>query len=93
MKYHVWHAKNPTFGFGVEPKFPEGYELVALITSESLNDTFRITNHIDKAWTSNPEVIDIYKNQPRSTSVGDVVVDANGNANRCESMGWKTITI
>jgi len=40
-----------------------------------LEQVFALTNHIDHAWTSNPEVVWHITTTPlRSTSVGDVIV-------------------
>jgi hypothetical protein len=91
MKYSIWHAKNPTFGFGEKPKFPEEYENVALIGADSIDDVFRITNHIDSDWRMNPEVFESFKDRVRSTSVGDVVVDEEGTSFYCAPVGWTKI--
>ena len=91
MKYKVWHAKEPTFGFGEQPKFPDEYEKVAVVESGGLEDVFRITNHIDYDWTKNPEVIEVLKHPCRSTSVGDIVEDENGKFFYCDNVGWKEL--
>jgi len=91
MQYTVFHAKQPSFGFGVHPEFTQkDFKAVAVVEAQSVDDVFRITNHIDDSWTKNPEVIR-YVGQPRSTSVGDVVVDQSGTACRCEMAGWSKI--
>lgn len=89
MKFNIYHAKEPTFGFGEQPKFPEAYDKVAIVEAESMKDTFRITNHIDEPWTDNPEVVKMYKERVRSTSVGDVVEDADGDFYLCANVGWE----
>ena len=91
MKYKIYHAKNPTFGFGQDPKFPEEYEEVAIVEANSVDDTFKITNHIDENWTRNPEVVELINHNPRSTSVGDVVEDEEGKFHYCDMVGWKEI--
>jgi len=91
MKFTVYHAIEPTFGFGDTPKFPEAYDKVAVLEADELKDTFRITNHIEGSWTKNPEVREICKPNPRSTSVGDVVIGGDGKTFRCEMTGWKEI--
>ena len=91
MKYKIYHAKNPTFGFGQDPKFPEEYEEVAIVEANSVDDTFKITNHIDENWTRNPEVVELINHNPRSTSVGDVVEDEDGKFHYCDMVGWKEI--
>jgi len=89
MKFTVYHAKNPTFGFGKEQPFPEAYKKVALVEADSIDDVFRITNHIDSDWRDNPEVKEhnLFE-KDRSTSVGDVVVDENGVRFYCAPVGW-----
>jgi hypothetical protein len=89
MKYEVWHAKEPTFGFGDQPKFPEEYEMVAVVDCKDEEDVFEKTNHITHDWTQNPEVIRRAKKSLRSTSVGDVLVDEDGNRLYCDHVGWK----
>ena len=91
MRFDIYHADKPTFGFGKDPKFPEEYTKVATVDADEVDDTFRITNHIEHNWTTNPEVIEMYSFKARSTSVGDVVVDENGIAHYCDQVGWKVI--
>jgi len=91
MKYNVYHAINPTFGFGEPLKFPDEYEKVAVVDADSLEDTFRITNHIDKSWTTNSEVVELIKLHNRSTSVGDIVEDETGVRHLCKPCGWEVI--
>ena len=93
MKFTVYHAIEPTFGFGDTPKFPEEYAKVAVIEADSLKDTFRITNHIEDSWEKNPEVREVCKSSNRSTSVGDVMVDGDGKVFRCEMSGWSEVTV
>jgi hypothetical protein len=94
MKYTVYHAVNPTFGFGEKPNFPEDYKKVAVVETNHLEEVFRITNHIDHDWTDNPEVVGLIvtTRTPRSTSVGDVVVDEDGVAHYCAGCGWETLS-
>jgi hypothetical protein len=88
MIYKVYHDKTPTFGFGGHREFnDDNFEYVATVESDSHQDVFRITNHIDHDWWDNPEVKD-YKDETRSTSVGDVVVDEDGKRFRVEMAGW-----
>ena len=91
MIYEIYHAKNPTFGFGKTPKFPGEYDLVARVQANSIDDTFKITNHIDEVWTSNSEVLEVIKPNPRSTSVGDIVKDKDRKYHYCDMVGWKEI--
>lgn len=51
------------------------YKAVAILGDEQhgLEDAFRLTNHIETAWTENPEVSVLGGHHQRSTSVGDIV--------------------
>ena len=91
MKYEVYHSINPTFFCDGSRKYPEDYKKVAIVECNDLEDVFRLTNHIDEDWTTNPEIIETFGDRFRSTSVGDVVVDANGVVNRCDMIGWVVI--
>ncbi len=95
MRFEVYHAKEPNFGMGEPKKFPKEYKHVATVfgtTVNGLEDVFRLTNHIDKPWQCNVEIILHPKgSHPRSTSVGDVVVDQDGKRWFCDLAGWKEI--
>ena len=65
----------------------EEYELVAEVDAETIEDVFRLTNHIDIPWMKNPEV-ETSLAKSRSTSVGDIVEYPNGDRVICCSMGW-----
>jgi hypothetical protein len=92
-QYIVWHAKEPTFGFGEQPVFPEAYKRVAIVNSKGPDEVFRVTNHIDSDWTKNPEVALLMVKQARSTSVGDVVEELRPDGKKflCDMVGWKEI--
>jgi hypothetical protein len=81
----VFHATKPTFGFGDTPKWPEEYQLVAELETESLEKAFELTNHISCAWWDN-EGVKLVK-QSRSTSVGDIVITNEGTF-LCDRVGW-----
>lgn len=93
MKYEVYHAFNPTFSDSKPCQFPSEFEKVAEVECENLGCLYKLTNHINSDWTTNPEVKwrKGSGRNTRSTSVGDVVVDSNGNALMCMSVGWKKI--
>jgi hypothetical protein len=72
-RFVVYHRREPTFRTDdVHVFLRRDYEKVAEVECEEIGDVFRITNHIDEDWTTNPEVIWSLKDV-RSTSVGDVV--------------------
>jgi hypothetical protein len=56
------------------------YQLVAVVEAETLEEVYRLTNHIDNDWRENALVRTIATTPPRSTSVGDVLVNGNGQA-------------
>jgi hypothetical protein len=57
-----------------------------------LDQVFERTNHVDTAWTDNPEVVWYATDRPlRSTSVGDVIVDASGRAWMVMPSGFKLL--
>lgn len=88
MKYKVYHRINPTFQPEYPVDFPNGFIDVAIVETEGgLEDVFRVTNHIDKAWWTNPEV-KAHVPTSRSTSVGDVVEDENGKRFLYNRIGW-----
>jgi len=90
MRYTVFHARNPTFQNWTtgNPAFPLGYEKVAVVECDNLEQAFHVTNHIDEDWTVNKEVVELFKSQSRSTSVGDVIVDGDGRKFYCQMAGW-----
>jgi hypothetical protein len=91
MKYTVYHAKNPNFGFTEHPEFNEvNFDKVAEVEAEQIDKAYCLTNHILKVWWKNAGVVCF--NQSRSTSVGDVMVDADGKKFRCEMVGWEEFT-
>jgi hypothetical protein len=53
------------------------YELVAMTRSNDLDDAFELTQHIHESWTENEGVTPL-KHRPRSTSVGDIIVNSEG---------------
>ena len=91
MRFQVWHAKNPSFGIGAKPAFPESYTKIAEVECDALDDVFEATNHIDRNWLHNPEVKASYVLRARSTSVGDVVVTPEGKKMYCASVGWEEL--
>lgn len=67
------------------------YEVVANVRTDSLDTAFRMTNHIDRDWTTNPGVVTVGAGPFRSTSVGDIVIDPDGKRHLCASFGWKEV--
>lgn len=87
----LFHDKDPKFGFSDQPRtWPDDFDLVAQVDTDDLDAVFELTNHISDDWTKNPGVRAIAKH-PRSTSVGDVVVNSQENVFICLPVGWKEI--
>lgn len=79
----VYHAKDLT-----EQKFPDDYELVALVETDNLDHAFELTNTFDMPWWEKDGVRCL--KETRSTSVGDVL-EFKGKLFRCENAGWSEI--
>jgi hypothetical protein len=96
-RVEVYHSDDPLSGLPtpIPENFPDGFQKVATIeTSDNLGEldqcdrAFCLTNHqIHHDWTTNPEVECVVQN-PRSTSVGDVVV-IGAKCFLCRDNGWK----
>lgn len=71
--------------------FPDDFVLVAEVNSDSLEEIYRLTNHIDEAWWDNPGVKRIPENPVRSTSTGDLVILSDGRMFVCCTIGWSQI--
>ena len=93
QQFEVWHKKTPDFRDPNEPTvFKAHYDLIATIKCEKLDDTFRLTNHIDEPWWDNPEVRTVQES--RSTSVGDLVRNVNTDVwSACCYVGWRDIVV
>ena len=78
-KAKVYHAVWPGFhsGDNLFGQCPDGYQLVAEVETESLDDAFRLTNDVDGHWWLNAGV-SARRIPCRSTSVGDVIVLPDG---------------
>lgn len=96
MRFAIFHKKNPDFGISwMGEEAPEtvkiaDFDKVAEVICDELSDTFRITNHIDRSWQENEEVVFSVKSA-RSTSVGDIVIDSTGQVFLCDHSGWKRV--
>jgi len=52
--------------------------LVAKVNAADLNEVFHATNHIDRSWWRNPQIV--WWRPARSTSVGDIILDMDTNS-------------
>jgi len=74
--FSVYHKKDPDFMEVPDAPDITEYDFVALVDCEDVEDAFRLTNHIDRNWQENPEVVRTNPDMTsfRSTSVGDLIV-------------------
>lgn len=96
MHYKVYHANTRDTRFEHNPdawvnRKDGDYLHVANVEADSLQEVYRLTNHIDHSWTDNPQAEPV-GNEHRSTSVGDVIVDAEGKAHMVASFGFTDIS-
>jgi hypothetical protein len=89
----VYHDKGfpKTMVKASERRFPDDFVEVAEVASEELGEIYALTNHIDQDWTLNEEVSKATEGPVRSTSMGDVVVLADGSVHLCEAVGWREV--
>jgi hypothetical protein len=90
--YHVLPGKkgDPIFGYKT-PVWPRDYYEVASVSSDNIEEAFRLTNSIEFNWWENAEVTALFSGGGcRSTSVGDVV-EVNGTFHLCASSGWTVL--
>jgi hypothetical protein len=66
------------------------YEHVATLDAHDLAELFYRTNSIDKLWTFDP-MSGAFREELRSTSVGDLVIDERGVMLSCQTAGWKEV--
>ena len=86
----IYHTTNwnSDWSFGrVGSRFPKDYKLVAQVDTESLDDAFQLTNHIESDWTANQGVQAVAGGQ-RSSSVGDIFILSSGEAHLVASIGF-----
>ena len=95
----VYHTKSfslntlLTFNTKAYLPFKEDYELVAVVNCESVNQVFDLTNTFDENVWWKKEGVCFVKDADgqRSTSVGDLVEDEDGQLWLCCSMGWSKV--
>ena len=79
----VYHKIDTDFRDAPAEMIYKEYELVARVKCETLDDAFRLTNHIDDDWSMNTEVVWFKEPVSRSTSVGDVILDLKTGVKVC----------
>lgn len=84
----IWHAKEPNFGLGPDPKWPADYRKVATVKGACLGLAYARTQHVETPWYENSEVKLLVRQETvRSTAVGDVAV-VRGVPHRYTTSGW-----
>lgn len=63
------------------------YDEVAEVDTDDFDDAYRLTNHIDANWTTNPEV-NAPSEKVRSTSVGDLFGPEDGSFHIVAPIGF-----
>ena len=82
----VFHAKSDDARF-----FPNDFKLVAKINANSIDQAVTLSQHDRLPWTENPGVT-AFDESPRSTQVGDVVIDHDCPKRYLGSDGWSLAT-
>lgn len=87
--YAVFHAARLA---GATPStFPAGYRLVAIVESPNRDAVFELTNHVFTGWHERASTLRRFDPGPRSTSVGDVVLDESDSLWACAPVGWSAL--
>ena len=102
--YHVYHAVDHEAMLYIQlgirrwqsPQQADFYQEVALLKVEgqsSLDEVFRLTNHVEHGWHHNREVLWFQDERPlRSTSTGDIIVSlASGATWIVDHVGFQRI--
>lgn len=90
-QFKVYHTKDfrlntmLMFSDNPKPNFKD-YKLVASVNCEDLETAYMLTNHIDSEWWNSDRVACVEKS--RSTSVGDIIEDFEGNRFMVASLGF-----
>ena len=77
-----------SFSEDVFAKWPLHYRRVAVVEAPELGAVFELTNHIHDNWTKGPAVATLDEPRARSTSVGDVVIDADDKVYGVAGIGF-----
>jgi len=80
-------------GFLEAPPFPEGYELVAEVDTDDLEEVFWLTNNVDHYWGDNEKVKVFGDLKVRSTSINDIVEKSDGTFWICATCGWDELSV
>ncbi|PSB01384.1 hypothetical protein [Merismopedia glauca] len=87
--YHSLNILETAFGVLPDPDCSVNIVKVAEVATDSLEEAFSLTNHIDSNWTNNPEVTAV-PGKHRSTCVGDVL-EKDGQKYRIAAFGFEKL--
>lgn len=94
-QFKVYHTKdwsvNTLLHFDSEDYVAneDDYELVAVVYCLDLEQAFYFTNHVEKSWHEHMNVH--ATKETRSTSVGDLVENEDGELFLCAGCGWEKV--
>ena len=71
--------------------FPDHYKLVAKIEAESIDHALFLSQHTESSWTRNRGVT-AFDDNPRSTQVGDVIIDHDVPKRYAGPATWRPAT-
>lgn len=71
------------------------YELAAGLDIEGPEEAFEVLQNVACRWSETPaKVVEkVYTARPRSMSVGDLIVWANGSVQLCSAYGFSTVQV
>lgn len=88
--HHIGSDRHTRFSERAFAGWPADYTKVADVDAPALGAVFGLTNHIDSSWLENAGVRPVVSSA-RSTSVGDVIVDAAGKAHGVAGIGFREL--
>ncbi len=93
-KMHVYHRQSLPDPLHSEERVAEAWPVhyihVADVAAESVEEAYRLTNTVHTDWWTRKPVTMVAEPPLRSTSVGDVIVTADG-PKLCCSLGWQDV--
>ena len=82
MRYALYHNELSTFDAALPAFRPNP---TAYVEAATLADVYRLTQHIDRPWFTNPAVTLCL----RSTSIGDLIIDPDGQRHIVAPIGFQ----
>lgn len=95
--FHIHHSReiNDMMPWTKHPEEidMDNYDRVAKVRCETLDDAYRLTNHIDRPWWENDLVVKTVEREVRSTSIGDIIVAGHHEAYIVASVRFEPVTL